>query len=137
MANYIAKIRSNYFAVTDEAKLREIIASCISEEKVEVFMRSGTYGFGCYGSIYGLPANEDENYTGNELNLFYEALQSILAEDDIIIITEIGHEKLRYFIAQCTIISKTDIQFVNLRDIAMIKARKMLKNSNFTTQMDY
>ena len=66
MANYSALIRSNYFAVTDEAKFHEIITSCISEEKVEVFEkgeRSGTFAFGCYGSIYGLPVSEDENYS--------------------------------------------------------------------------
>ena len=138
MANYYATIRTNYFAVTDEAKFREITDSCNSEDKLHVFESndgSGKFGFGCYGNIYGIPAGEDDDE--NDLNSFYDALQAVMAVGDVIIITEIGYEKLRYLIACCTIITKDDIRGIDLRNKAIDLARDMLKNPDFTTEMDY
>jgi len=139
MANYYAFIRTNYFSVTDESKFLEIIDSCLSEDKLKVFTsgdKPKLFGFGCYGSIYGIPINGDD-LEEVDIDAFYEALQNILADDDVIIITEIGYEKLRYLLAHCTIITKMEIRFVDLRDQAMNMACEMLDNPDFTTKMDY
>jgi hypothetical protein len=140
MANYNAFVRSNYFTVTDTAKFREIMASCIGAEgNIEVFDAddgSGKLGFGCYGAISGIPTDiEDPEST--DLDGFYEALQGILAEGDAIIITEVGYEKLRYLIGVCTVITKQGIQCIDLSRKAVDLARTMLGNDRYTTQMDY
>lgn len=140
MANYYATIRSNYFGVTDEAKFRKIIASCSGEDTVHVFESedgSGKFGFGCNGSITGILPDEDEDDTEEYLDVFYDALQSVLAEGDAIIITEVSFEKLRYLIGCCTVITRDDIQFVDVRNKAIELARSMLGNDTFSTEMDY
>jgi len=140
MANYYATIRTNYFGVTDEDKFREIIDSCSAEDTIHVFESkddSGKFGFGCIGSIYGIPPGENEDDDESDMDTFYDALQNILLEGDAIIITEIGYEKLRYLISNCIVITKNDIQFVDLRNKAIELAREMLNDAAFTTEMDY
>ena len=142
MANYYATIRTNYFTVKDETKFREVVDSCIAEDELHIFedtLPDGRklFGFGCYGSIYGIPPGDDEDDDDNSLDAFYDALQEVLPEDEAIIITEIGWEKLRYLIGCCTVITKNDIQFIDVRAKAIDLARSMLKNDAFQTQMDY
>lgn len=142
MANYYATIRTNYFTVKDENKFREAINSCSAEDELHIFEvkrpdGNKLFGFGCYGSIYGIPPREDEDDDENHLGAFYDALQEVLPEDDAIIITEVGNEKLRYLIGCCTIITHNEIQFVDVWDKAIDLARTMLKNDAFQTQMDY
>ena len=139
MANYYATIRTNYFGVTDMEKFREIMDSCSAEDTIEMFEPEddGKIGFGCNGSIYGLLPGEDEDDTEEDLYAFYDALQSVLVAGDAIIISEVGFEKLRYVVGCCTIITKDDIQFIDLRNKAIDLARDMLKNPDFTTEMDY
>jgi hypothetical protein len=142
MANYRAVIRTNYFTVNDETKFRETVASCNAEDELHIFETtkpdgSKAFGFGCYGSIYGIPPGETEDDDESNLDAFYDALQAILPEDEAIIVTEIGNEKLRYLIGNCTVITHNDIQFVDVRDRAIGLAKTMLKNSDFQTQSDY
>ena len=59
MANYSATIRTNYFSVKDPTALRELIDSVEAEDTVSLFMTklpdgSMQYGFGCYGSLFGI-----------------------------------------------------------------------------------
>lgn len=142
MANYYATIRTNYFSVKDEVKFREIVDSCSAEDTVHLFEveqpnGSKLFGFGCYGSIYGIPPGEDEDDDDNNLDAFYDALQEVLPEDEAIIITEIGNEKLRYLIGCCTVITHNGIQFIDVRDKAVGLARTMLQNDAYQTKMDY
>ena len=140
MANYCAVIRTNYFSVTDETRFREIMASCVGdEEDTEVFESedgSDKFGFGCFGTISGIPEDTDDPDSA-DLGAFYDALQSVLAEGDAIIITEIGYEKLRYLIGVCTVITKRDIRYIDVRQKAVELAMEMLGDNGFTTQMDY
>jgi hypothetical protein len=131
MANYNAFIRTNYFAVTDEVEFRKIIASVCAEDEVSVFEQpqpDGTmkFGFGLYGGIYGLPTNPDDEDEDPEMDSFESALQTVLAPDDAILMTEIGYEKLRYLTAICKIITKNVIQYMDLRDSALATAKELL-----------
>ena len=153
MADYYCKIRTNYFSVTDEEKFKKIIASCRAADTIEIFdekQKDGSvkYGFFCDGSIHGLPDTEDETlesedeYDSDEdydynYDAFCEALQAILPDNDAILITEIGNEKMRYLVGDCTIITRKDIKVITLRDEAMTLARKMLKNPNYKTKTEY
>ena len=153
MANYYCKIRTNYFSVTDEEKFKKVIASCRASDTIEIFdekQKDGSvkYGFFCDGSIHGLPdtesdALEDEDeYDEDEdcdynYDAFCEALQGILPNNDAIFITEIGNEKMRYLVGDCTIITRSDIKVITLRDEAMKLGREMLDISDYTTKMEY
>jgi hypothetical protein len=140
MANYNATIRTNYFSVTDEARFRKIIANCCgSDENLMLFEAeddSGKFGFGCYGSVLGIPVGEDD-YPDYDIDAFYEALQEILSDGDAIIITEVGHEKLRYLLGVCTVITKREIRSIDLSVKAIALAGEMLGNADFMTRMDY
>jgi hypothetical protein len=144
MANYNAFIRTNYFAVTDETEFRKIIASVIAEDEVSVFEQPQPdgimkFGFGLYGSIYGLPTNDnpDDEDKDPEMDAFESALQNVLAPGDAILMTEIGYEKLRYLTAVCGVITKDAIQYVDLRDSALNLAKELLGDPNFQTQTEY
>ena len=143
MANYNAVIRTNYFSVADEARFREIMASCVgTEEAVMIFEPengSKKFGFGCYGTIYGIPPDSEDGDDDEDADLgtFYDALQSVLADGDAIIITEIGWEKMRYLVGVCTVITKREIQCIDVCKKAVELAGELLGDNGFTTQMDY
>lgn len=137
MANYECVSRTNYFHVKDAELFRKFMDTVIADD-IHLWEEKDSnsnivFAFGCEGTIYGIP---DEN--GNSsLNLFFEELQKHITDNDAVIFTEAGHEKLRYVAGYASIITGTDIQHVNLDDMALSKAREMLGNPGFSTQMDY
>lgn len=182
MANYYAHCRSNYFRVTDEGKLRDIINRCQSEGSVYLYEHDeekGLFSFSCDGPMpelqceYGECSLNDKtvnstvvcslntsdsvatgvkikycreaqcnNYTPCDVwdecegcpDLFQE-LQKIVAENDAIIITEVGNEKLRYLLGVSVVITRRGIRVLRLDDIAWQTAKEMLDNHDFYTQM--
>ena len=133
MANYSATIRTNYFSVKDPTALRELIDSVEAEDTVSLFMTklpdgSMQYGFGCYGSLFGIQ---------DSLDAFYEALQELVCENDAILIFEVGYEKLRYVVGCCTVITSTDMQCVDIRQQALELAAKLLNSPDYNTRLDY
>ena len=142
MANYNGTIRTNYFSVKDPAALHELISSVSAEDEIQLFEQkqddgSVKFGFGCYGSIYGIPAQNEEEECEEDLDCFYDALQQLLCEGDAIIIVEAGHEKLRYVVGCCTVITSSDIRGADLHGDALALAKRMLGNPDYQTQMDY
>ena len=142
MANYCAYIRSNYFAVTDEEKLRELMGSVKGEYGVHLFdtkMPDGTtkYAIGCDGGIYGLQIDPDDEDSENDLDAFHFELQKLLCEGDAIIITEVGYENLRYLVGVSTVITKSSVVWLDLNELSLSKAKELLGNPDFQTQMDY
>lgn len=142
MANYYATIRTNYFSVKDETAFRELIEAISAEDEVHLFEKpqsdgSIKFGFGCYGNIYGLPAENEEDACEDDMDCFYDALQQMVCDDDAIIITEIGSEKLRYLVGTSTVITHSEINYMDLCHSSLELAEKMLGNSSFQTQMDY
>ena len=137
MANYYCKIRTNYFSVTDEAKFKEVISKCEAEDEIVVNSDGGKHMFYCDGSISGLPDNENDEYTEYNYDAFCEALQGVLVDDDAIIITEVGYEKMRYLVGVSLVITTKEIRQVSLNDEAVRVAGMMLGNSEYGTQMDY
>ena len=99
----------------------------------------------CEGSIDGLPERESDDggsedfddYVDYNFDTFCEALQAILPDNDAAIITEVGSEKMRYLTAYSIIITRDDIKSININSEAVKLAANMLKNSEFTAQMDY
>lgn len=142
MANYIGFTRTNYFAVNDQDAFRKAIADCrTSEGGLQIFETTVNgqklFGFGCYGTISGIPPADGKDDCEEDMDAFYDALQSVLADGHAIMITEIGYEKLRYLIGECIIITSSDISSVFLRDTALQKAREMLNDPKYAPKMEY
>ena len=157
MADYISKCRSNYFAVTDEARLREIIQNCRSEgnclliqdetDKSKFSIRCTCNFGGLYGPIDGvMECKECKDVVCEECELFEEdstvayffsELQKILPAGEAIIFIEVGSEEMRYLSGLSTIITKDACQQLDLSDLSVTVARNMLCNSEFKTKMDY
>jgi hypothetical protein len=140
MANYYSTTRTNYFSVTDEAKFRDIINSCSAEDEIHIFDQTAPdgkklYGFGCYGSIIGIVHDSDDDIE-TAGDSFHTELQSVLADGDAIIITEVGHEKLRYLVGCCTVVTKNEIQGVDVLGKAVELARSMLAKPDYLTKME-
>ena len=155
MANYYGYTRTNYFVITDESKFRGLMARCAgSEGDVQIFEderdidKMGKFAFGCEGSISGIKILpeigndcDDSDCCDCDCDYDYDAfcaeLQGLIAEDDAVLITEIGHEKLRYLSAHTMIITRSDIRVVQLENKAIAEAREMLGNPEFCTQNSY
>lgn len=143
MAYYAGFTRSNYFRVTDPDAFKKIMDAVLTDEDgLELWERTENgitcYAFGAYSSICGL-RSEDEDDDGDEFEAeaVYEALTEVVAPDDAIIITEIGYEKLRYLTAYAVVVTRTEVEWVDLRSNALETARRLLRNPEFNPCMEY
>lgn len=147
MSNYCGKTRTNYFSVTDENALRDIVSrACGSEDTVHLHMEHTISGgrkfmFLCESEILGFPETdesgevyEDCDYSFDE---FTAALQKILPENEAIIITEVGNEKMRYLLGCVTVVTRNEIKCKNLRSLGINIARELLKDESWDTKNEY
>lgn len=130
MANYVGYTRTNYFRVNDEQKFVSILSKCYTcegEELEEMAINTDEgrkVGFYCEDSLLGYAENpEDTDYN---LDAFYQDLQSLLPDDDAILITEVGKEKMRYLVGRITVLTKNNIQCKSLDSLGKEMARKTL-----------
>ena len=146
MSNYNCTIRTNYFHVKDNEKFEEFMSHIYGED-LELFNETDSngnaiYGFGCYGSISGY-FNDNEEYEDdadawdNAYDNFIDGLSKHVAEDDAILIFEAGHEKMRYVVGRVMVITSNAYNYKDITSLGIDMAKKMLKNSNYTTQCDY
>ena len=147
MSNYYGKTRTNYFSVTDENALRDII-SCVrgSEDTVELHMEQAINGekkfmFLCGSDILGFPETDENGEVYEDCDYSFDdftaALQKILPENEAIIITEVGSEKMRYLSGYVTVITRNEIRHENLRNIGIRIARRLLNNDSWETKNEY
>ena len=136
MANYCGMTRTNYFKIKDEAKFRKICEGLCGEDgiDVEVTEKDGQlYGFiGSYSSIDYCVDEDDEDWDS-----FVKQIQEVIADDDAMLMTEIGNEKLRYLVGICTIITSKEVRYVDLETIGFQEAKQMLNNEHWTTKNVY
>ena len=90
-----------------------------------------------YGGIAGLADLDDEDIDSSSYDDFIDALQEVVADDDSIIIFESGNEKMRYVIGSATIITSSECEYIDIRDVATDMAAKMLKNPSWKTKCEY
>ena len=131
MASYVCAIRTNYFRVTEEEKFRNLIDEFLSGS-CEVFRRTDVNS----NKLVGFGSDENINWPEDDTG-FVSGLQECLAEDDSIIVLEVGHEKLRYLIGAATIITRSSIETIDLTSLAISKAAEMLGNPDYTTCCEY
>lgn len=137
MADYIAVGRTNYFRVTDNARYEELFANISANNGKWDYSKKGTDGtiYHCFAVEGGLDWREPDEYDSN-LDYFIDELQKILPSDEAIIYTEAGHEKHRYVTGFSLVITPESIDWIQLPETALFKAREYL-GPDFVTQMDY
>lgn len=137
MANYECVSRTNYFHVKDVETFREFMDTVIADDlhlwEEKDNDSSTVFAFRCEETIYGIPDKNGDS----SLDLFFTELQKHIADDDAIILTEAGHEKLRYVTGYATIITHTGMQTLDIETFALARAKEMLENPNFETKMEY
>ena len=124
MADYEATTRSNYFHVTDDEKFHQIFEQ-IQEKNFGIELCTGsdhTYGFGAYSDV--------------DMDDILE-LQDIIPDDDCIIVMESGHEKLRYVDGTGYVITKERIESLSIMSWVQQKAKELMQDPDYTTQIDY
>ena len=141
MANYYSKCRTNYFAVTDKEKFADIIKHLSGDGEIafyEHYQDKGKFMFYCDGILNGYMTYPDDDDSIDEATgKMIEEFQQILPDGEAIILTEAGSEKMNLISCVATIITNADVKYVNLANVAVSIAREMLKNPDFTTEMDY
>ena len=150
MANYYASTRTNYFRVKDEEEFRKFMAHVSrTEDRVELWEEKDNndntvFGFGTLGGIAGVTdyhndsdADSDDEDCEDDFDAFLEGLQTFVADDDAIIILESGHEKLRYVVGSAYIITRDHCDYLDISDLAVKHAAKLLGNPEWTTTCDY
>lgn len=143
MAEYICAIRTNYFHVKDEEKFRDFADNIYcGDGDFEVWEdkdKEGktVFGFGCCSAISGIITDSDEEDDNTAYDRFIDELQKLVAEDDAVIIYEVGREKLRYLNGLATIITSDGYKYLDISDESVKLAREMLKNEEWTTKSSY
>lgn len=148
MANYCCTIRTNYFHVKDEAAFRALMERVYgSEDSVDLWERPDAegnivFGFGCYGGIAGLRNAQEDSKEAEDLDdtaydEFIDGLQKCVADNDAIIILEVGNEKLSYVIGSATIITSKDVHGLDITNLAVSEAAAILNTPAYTTRCEY
>jgi len=144
MANYTCAVRTNYFHVKDEEAFRAFAEKLYCNEgDIEVWEdkdKAGrtVFGFGCCSSFCGIHSdsanaeNPDDAYDS-----FVDEIQKLIAEDDAVIIFEIGREKLNYLNGLATVITAKEQKYLDISDFAVDQAREMLGNKEWETNSNY
>ena len=167
MANYESFYRTNHFKVKklDEFKKAMAFAKTCSEDLnvYEDENRKGYFMICGYGepSFYTDTIRDHFDYaktedikeeitkedfekfmTNNHIedsedDIFFEVLQSFVAEDDAIIYKEAGHEKMRYIGFCGCVITASGIKSININNELMDLAREALQNPTWETKLEY
>lgn len=138
MATYRCTVRTNYFRVKDAKEFKKIMENVVADDDIEMFEKidkngNEWFGFGCYGNIYGMEIEEDIP----DYDTFMVNLQKCVVPGDAIIIFEAGNENLRYTTGFASVITENNIEYVDITDLAIKKAKEMLGNPNFNTECSY
>ena len=146
MANYTCKIRTNYFHVKDEEAFRALMARVYGEEStVQLFEDTDengkpVFGFGCNGGIAGVKnakCDDDDDVDESAYDEFIDELKKCIAEDDAIIIMEVGHENLRYVQGLVHVITYDEERWLDMHKLAIQTAQDMLQNPDYKTKCEY
>ena len=133
MANYLSWTKSNIFRITDKEKFTDIINNLVSDGIIEFHEHDGDkegetkVQFMVDGTPFGY---ETEN--GDfELIPVIEDIQTLLPDDEVCVIIESGHEKLRYVDGSVLVISKETYFSKRLVEYAQEKSREILRNNDY------
>lgn len=146
MSEYICTPRTNYFHVKAPVSFCDFMSRVHdSADSVTLWQKqdeegSPIFGFGTYGAIAGrrdAEADDDDMLDESAYNEFILGLQEHVAEDDVVILMEVGHEKLCYVTGAATILTSGGKEYLDLSVMAAELASDMLKNPVWRTECNY
>lgn len=128
MANYESCTTTNYFQVTSEQELQDLVSRIDCEAEIEISSSTEKgkiyYSLCAYGSFCGVDDNED-------LEELYKKFQRILPDGEVFVLFETGHEKLRYVGGYTVVITNEIYQSESLHDFATKMARTITNNPTY------
>ena len=96
------------------------------------------FGFGCYGSIRGFYDPEVDDWDDDcDYDAFIEELAKCVVDDEAILIFESGHEKMRYVTGSCVIVTSKETKYLNIKQIAVAEAQRILEKPDYQTICEY
>lgn len=109
MGTYYGTTRTNYFKVNDVKRLKWLAEEIMG---AELWEKDGFYAFG------GTNIQIDSGYDlkDNEINI-PEELQKLLPDDQVLVITEVGYEKLKTVNSFCIFITNKSLESISLNSI--------------------
>lgn len=138
MANYYDNSTSNKFKVkqSEKERLEKVFENLIGDDVyTDVVEKDGEISawFGCYGSLTGLDVenyfegNQEliDIYKDDEYNAMADELQKCITDDSYVILTDVGHEKLRYVGGGALVITPNKSDYVSLDIMAMEKLKEL------------
>jgi len=121
MADYTCVSRTSYFRVKDEEEFRKVVSFILADVDVwEQVDENGVKRFAIGGydnmTIFKCTDNEDPEFYQKFGNITEtdEAIQLCLPEGEVAIMFEVGHEKLRYVVGWCCLITPGGIRYLDL-----------------------
>jgi hypothetical protein len=134
MADYIAYVRTNYFRVTDEEGFKKALEKVdgINEIWSKEINGEKHFAFSADYSIMEYWDDKEDDY--KDIAPF---LQPFLHPEDVIMIQEVGFEKLRYLVGNVYVIGKEETRFINMIEVAGEAAREILNNPEKVFYTDY
>ena len=144
MAAYKCVIRTNWFHVKNEDKFKEFISNVYTAGgTVDIFERTASNGkkLFCFTSPEGISGmvniEDDEEFDASAYDAFVKGLQEHIADNDAVIIQEVGHEGCKYVVGLAEIITKNDYRRFDMGFQAIRIAAQMLNNPNYKTTCEY
>lgn len=132
MANYICTSRTSYFRVKDEEEFRKVVRYILAE--VDIWEQVGEDGIKRFAlggyenmTIFECTSDDDPEFYKKfgSITETVDALQLCVPEDEVIFIFEVGHEKLRYVCGFVTMVTASDIQYMNLHQWAIEQCERL------------
>lgn len=134
-------VKTNYFRVTDEKEFRSLISDiCVrgNSHSPEILTitdddNATKYAITATGSLLGINIGsyEEPDY---DFDTFVRKLQTIIPDDDAVIIYSIGYDVPYYVSGKYDVITNKTWVSESLKSLAEEKARACLNNPNWTTR---
>lgn len=138
MADYIGRLRTNYFRVKDETLYQRLISKLISDDRIDFYdeKKQGTL-YHCFTASGTLEWTDDSNGLRTlEIEPFYRGMQHVIADEDAFVLLEVGWEKFRYLYSGAVVVTQKQIKYLGMSDIINATCKELL-GENFTTQLEY
>lgn len=133
MADYFSWTKSNIFRITDKEKFTDIINNLKSDGIIEFHEHDGDKEgeIKVQFMVDGTPFGYETENGDFEFTPVIEDIQTLLPDDEVCVIIESGHEKLRYVDGSVLVISKETYFSKGLVEYAQEKSREILRNNDY------
>lgn len=142
MATPEGRTRTNYFAVTDKEAFERLVdaLSTGGDDEARMIENSrGEVGFICNDIIFGIkpkkPERNVDDYDAMEQEMVKQ-IQALLVPGHACILTEVSWEKLITVNGVALVITKDNVNVLDMRECALKMAQKMLDNPKYYPNME-